>query len=262
MKSAAAFAAGLWTGAVVVAGVGIFYLRILEFGHHDTVPSGQEKLETRIQLLQQDQARAQAEEARLKQTISELQSKLEARATVDTRRQLRTARREATEIEPPPETWIVDAVVKGDTEALPRLEQAALESNIAAIDALAMLAEHDNGETLTRIWNSDKLTVTARQRATLLLAATAEVNPRAEELLQSIFTTPPADPLLREAALAGILMPDFSTRLRQGDGFPAPPHFRPDYAYRLRLVDGWRGAVTNEQLLALIDHVRDKLAPQ
>ena len=64
MKPAAAFAAGLWTGAAVIAAVGVFYLRVWELGRTGSGPLGREKLETRIQLLQQEQTRAQAEEAR------------------------------------------------------------------------------------------------------------------------------------------------------------------------------------------------------
>lgn len=262
MKPAAAFAAGLWTGAVVVAAIAVFYLRMGPDFQESSSPAGQRRLEASLQLMEQQQARAQAEEARLKQTISDLQAKLDLRATLDARRQLRSARRDTVESEPEPEPWILEAVTRGDASALPRLERNAMESNVFALDALALLAEHDNGEALTRVWISGRLTMAARQRATLLLAATAELNPHAEEILQTIFTIPQADPLLRDAALVGILSPGFSTRLQQGEDFPSPPHFRPDDAYRLRLVEGWRAAVTNEELLALIDRVREKLAPQ
>lgn len=258
MKSAAAFAAGLWLGAVAVAATGLFYFRMAELGRAPAAPTDRQALEMRIQLLQQEQARAQAEDARLKQTIADLQFKLGARATADSRRQFRNVRRETAESESPPETWIVDAVAKRDAQALPRLERAALENNPVALDALALLAEQDNAESLSRVWNSGKLTGALRQRAAQLLAATAELNPHVEELLEGVFANSPAEPLVRDAALAGVLMPDFSTRLRHGE----PQHFRPDYAFRLRLMDTWRGAVTNEQTLALLDRVREKLAPQ
>jgi hypothetical protein len=91
------------------------------------------------------------------------------------------------------------------------------------------------------------------------LAATLELNPRAETLLSPLFTGTPIDPQMREAALAGMMMPDFTTRLRQSSDFPVPPHFRPDYALRLRLVEGWRAVVTDERTLQSIDRARERL---
>lgn len=260
MKPAAAFAAGLWTGAVVMAAVGAFYLRVWELGRSGNGSQGREKLETRIQLLQQDQTRALAEEARLKQTIADLQSELETRATMEARREFRLARREAYAPEASVDPAIVDAVVKGDVQALPRLEQAALQNNLLALDALALLADRDSGETLNRVWIATGLSTAGRERATFLLAATVEVNPRAEDLLQKLFANPPTEGRLQEAALAGIEKPDFPTKLRQTDDFPAPPHFQPDYGQRLWVVESWRTVVTDTQLLAMIDQVHARLA--
>jgi hypothetical protein len=260
MKPAAAFAAGLWTGAVVMAAVGAFYLRVWELGRSGSGSQGREKLETRIQLLQQDQTRALAEEARLKQTIADLQTELETRAAMEARREFRVARREAYTTEAPVDPAIVDAVVKGDVQALPRLEQAALQNNLPALDALALLADRDGGESLNRVWNASNLSSAGRERATFLLAATLEVNLRAEDLLHSVFANPPADRRLQEAALAGIEKPDFPTKLRQTDDFPAPPHFQPDYGQRLWVVESWRTVVTDEQLLVVLDQVRARLA--
>jgi hypothetical protein len=260
MKPAAAFAAGLWTGAAVIAAVGAFYLRVWELGRTGSGSVGREKLESRIQLLQQEQTRAQAEEARLKQTIAELQAELETRMVVDTRRQMRLARREAIVPDPAVEPWMVEAVAKGDLEALPRLEQAALQNNLLALDALALLAERDSGEALARVWSAAGLNDAGRARGTFLLAATLEVNAHSEDLLLTIFTATPANPQLREAALAGIEMPDFSTALRQGANFPVPPHLHPDYVQRLRVVESWRATVTDQQVLAEIDRVRARLA--
>jgi hypothetical protein len=259
MKPAAAFAAGLWTGAAVIAAVGVFYLRVWELGRPSNSPVGRDKLETRLQLLQQEQTRAVAESVRLKQTIAELQAELEARAAIDTRRQYRMTRREPSAPDPTVESWIVDAVVKGDAQALPQLETAALDNNLSAIDALALLAERDNAEALTRVWGAASLNAESRLRATQLLAATAELNPHAGSLLGALFTGTPTDPQMREAALVGMMIPDFTTRLRQSSDFPVPPHFRPDYAARLRLVESWRAAVADEQLLLTIDRVRMRL---
>jgi hypothetical protein len=260
MKPTAAFAAGLWTGAVVMAAVGVFYLRVWEMARPGARPNAGEKLETRIQLLQQEQTRAQAEETRLKQTITELQSALETRMAMEARHEMRLARREANPTEPPVEPWIIEAVMKSDTQSLPRLARAVFADNLPALDALALLAELDNGFTLNSVWNSPDLSPDARERAAFLLAATAEVNPDSEDLLQKMFATSGLDPRLSAAALAGIETPDFRTRLSQTPNFPAPPHFRPDYTQRTWMVESWRTVVTDPQLQATLDRVHDRLA--
>ena len=135
-----------------------------------------------------------------------------------------------------------------------------MQDNLPALDALALLADRDNGEALTRVWSTAGLSDAGRERSAFLLAATVEVNPRAEELLQTVFAASPADPRLCEAALAGIGMPDFATNLRQSTNFPAPPHFRPDYVQRLRVIESWRTVVADQQLLTLIDRVHARLA--
>jgi len=260
MKPAAAFAAGLWTGAAVIAAVGAFYLRVWEMGRTGSGPLGREKLESSIQLLQQEQTHSQAEETRLKQTIAELQAELETRMTMEARRQSRLVRRDGAAPSPSAESWIVDAVMEGNVQALPLLEQAALQNNLPALDALALLADRDNGEALTRVWSAADLSDAGRERGTFLMAATVEVNPRAEELLQSVFAAVPANPRLREAALAGIETPDFTTDLRQGANFPAPPHFRPDYFQRLGAVETWGTVVTDQQFSVMIERVHTRLA--
>ena len=259
MKPAAAFAAGLWTGAAVIAAVGAFYLRVWELGRSGGTPATA-KLETRLQLLQQEQARSAAEESRLKQTIADLQAELDARAAIDSRRQYRLARREPNTPDPSVEQWIVDSVVQADATVLPKLEEAALDNNLSALDALALLAELDNAAALTRVWGAPSLNGESRLRATLLVAATVELNPHGGELLSALFSGTPVDPQMRDAALAGLMMPDFTTRLKQSNEFPSPPHFRPDYVMRLKLVESWRATTTDEQLLLTFDRVRGRLA--
>jgi hypothetical protein len=217
-------------------------------------------LQARVQTLQQDQVRSQTEMTRLKQTIAELQSRLDALPVVEARRQSRLNRQQLTSTELPVEPWIVDAVVRGDITVLPRLEQAALQNNLPALDAVALLADRDNGEALTRVWNSSALNAAARQRAALLIAATVEANPPAEELLLALFSTESPEPRVREAALAGILNPEFSTPLQRSDGFPSPPHVRPDYSRRLLMVEMWHASVIDPQLQEVIDRVHAKLA--
>src|SRR5437867_1471902 len=172
MKPAAAFAAGLWVGAVAAAAIGMFYLRVWELGRREGSPQGREMLESRIQGLQQEQSRAQAEAARLRQTIVELQHRLDVMAAVDERRQWRAARQEAAATrETNAPSWIAQAVERGDAGALPRLEQAAVRNDVSALEAIALLSDKDNGETLTSVWNSNALQPATRQRAARLLAA-------------------------------------------------------------------------------------------
>ena len=119
-----------------------------------------------------------------------------------------------------------------------------------------MLSDKDNGETLTRVWNSNALQPTTRQRAARLLAVTVETNPRAEEVLLSIFSAEPTDPQLCQAALAGIISPEVSTKLATG----ATPHVRPDYNRRLSMVEMWHSSVSDTQMLALIERAQANLA--
>ncbi len=260
MKPVAAFAAGLWVGAVAAVAIGVFYLRVWELRSGPASPALGETLQSRVQTLQQDQVRSQTEVTRFKQTIAELQSRLDALPVVEARRQSRLNRQQLASSELPVEPWIVDAVVRGDTTALPRLEQAALQNNLPALDAVALLADRDNGEALTRVWNSSALNAATRQRAALLLAATVESSLPAEELLLALFSTESPEPRVREAALAGILNPEFSTPLQRSDGFPAPPHVRPDYSRRLLMVEMWHASVIDPQLQKVIDRVHAKLA--
>ncbi len=259
MKPAAAFAAGLWTGAVVMAAVGVFYLRAWEPGRAPASPQGRQTLEGRLQLLQQEQSRAEAEQARLKQTIAELQAQLQARATAEARRQLRLAYREQATEDLPAERWIVEAVTNMDARALPRLERAAMENNLAALDALALLAELDNGEALDRVWASPDLNAAARERAAFLLAATVELNPQAEQLLHEVFASAPTDARLCAAALAGIESPEFKTPLRAVTESPASSVVA-DYTQRVWMVESWRTVVADPKVAAQIDRVQERLS--
>lgn len=258
-----AFATGLWTGAIVTAVVGVFYLRVWELGHGQSGASDRERLEVRIQLLQQQLSRATVEEQRLKQTIAELQNRLAVREAIEARRQSRPGHEREPLARPAEgDRWIADAVRKGDAQALPQLEQAAVGGSGLALDALALLASQDNGAALARVWSATGLSDAARQRATFLLAATVELSPQAEEILQSLFIAPEPPRRLCEEALAGIVMPNFKTKLLRDGEIPAALSFKPEYALRLTLVEGWRAPVTDAQLLAAIERVHSRLVEQ
>jgi hypothetical protein len=260
MRTAAAFALGLWTGAVLAGAVGAYYFKVLDQARSGASPQVHDKLETRLQFLQQEQARAAAEAQRLKETVAELKSDLAAREYVEARRQQRQVRvRETPPAEPAVESWITAAVAGGDMQVLPRLEQAAVQGDAVALDAVALLADRDHGEALTRVWSAPDAGAVTRARATFLLAATLEVVPPAIELLQSLFTAGPPGGQLLEAALTGLGNPDFVTRLTQSDTVAPPPHFQPNYAMRLKVLEALRPSVTDEQVLAVSDRVRAKL---
>jgi hypothetical protein len=263
MKPSAAFALGLWTGAVVVAAIGAFHLRGLARVAGEPSPQAVKELQAKteeIQQLRQEQARLTAEDARLRQTISELKRNSDTRALVDTRRDQREVRRRVpfrltAETPSPPapgsstdESWIADAVANADVDALPRLQSAALEGSRAALEALAWLADRDNADALTRVWTSDSLSGPLRVEAARLLAVTLEVNPHGGQLLQTLFTSQDADQKQLAAAIDGLVNP--------------PPRVRPDYAERLQLVDTLRAQVTDPNLLANLDRAREQLAAQ
>ena len=91
-KPAAAFAAGLWIGAVVVAAIGAFNLRVWESARRERAPRTTAELaakEDEIQHLRQERARLTAEAQRLRETVAELKSNLDARTALETRRELR-----------------------------------------------------------------------------------------------------------------------------------------------------------------------------
>ena len=270
MKPSAAFALGLWVGAVVVAAVGAFYLRGLSRKAGEPAPQLARQLQDKaeeIQQLRQEQTRLQAEDLRLRQTISELKSNLDARVLAETQRETREERRRipfrsAGETSSPAsaeqtvdESWIADAVANGDVDALPQLQAAALQGSEAALDALALLADRDSAEALTHVWMADSLSVTLRVRAARLLAVTLEVNPQGEQLLQILFVAQDADSRQITAALDGLVNPSLPTSL----GVPVPPRFQTDYADRLRLVDILRAQVTDTNVLASLNNAREEL---
>jgi hypothetical protein len=246
MKPVAAFAVGLWTGALVMAGVGLVSWRLLERPAASGAPQSLEQLAQQLQLLQQQQAKAAAEAARLRQTVAELRA-----AAAENNRPVRARETAAA---PGVAPWIVETVLEPDEHAFARLAKAAA-TDLNALDGLALLAEHDNAETLTRVWESKTLTASGKVRAATLLAATVEVNPRAADVLAGMA----GDGVLVEAALTGLLQPDFPTRLARGTGIVPPPHFQPDYALRLRLLDHLRQAVTDETIGPAFEQVRQKL---
>jgi hypothetical protein len=262
MKPAAAFAVGLWAGAAVMAGVGGFYFSYFSRHRSDAPPRTDALWESRYVTLQQEQVKAAAEAQRLRQTVAELRAQLAATppppavpAAPEEVRHSRQLRLRAPEGAAGIDRWIIESVLAGDPQALPKLEQAAA-ANPDALDALALLAPQDNAEALTRVWASNALDEASRARATLLLAATLEVNALGDELLLAIAT----NPALVEAALAGLGTPNFATRLARGTGIRPPPVAKPDYLARLRIVDALRTGIADEGLAAVADRVRERLA--
>jgi hypothetical protein len=266
MKSSAAFALGLWTGALVVAAVSAFHLRVWQpgMGHNPiNLADALQAKDDQILSLQQQRARLAAEEARLKQTVADLKNDLSRRDNLETRTPPPEDHAQAT----PPrvvtaETWIEDSVAQADLETLPELEQAAIKNDAGALEALALLADRDGGEALTRVWSSDSATLTTKSRVLRYIAATFEVNPRADEILRSVLTNPDVDPVIVRAAIDGLTNPTFGSRLAILTRTPPPPHFRPDYATRLRWLDMARSAVVDDKLRETIEQNRESLMAQ
>ncbi len=262
-KPAAAFAAGLWIGAVVGAAIVSFYLRVWDRPRRDDLPraSVETTRDEEIQSLKQEQARLSAEAQRLRQTVADLKNDMETRSSPDTVPAARRVpfRAPVATTNDSSEAWIAEAVANGDTQALPRLEELASRNNETALEAVAALADRDNGAALARVWNSSSLSAVIRVKAAQLLAATLESNPHAVDFLQSLFSSSSTDVRLLYAVIEGIAKP--------GVDFPAPPGAppairpspQPNFDLRLQLLDSFAASVVDPGLRARIDQARDDL---
>jgi hypothetical protein len=256
MKPAAAFALGLWTGAVLTAAVGTFYFRLLKPLHIESSSQDQSRLETRVQVLQQEQSRAAAEQQRWRQQVADLKNTI-ARLQTEVQSQPRAVEVRETPA-PTAGNWIEAAVIAGDTQALPRLEQAALQGDEAALDAVALLADRDRGAGLLHVWSAATVPAT-KTRVVFLVAATLEVIPQAGELLLALFTSAPNELNLLEAALTGLANPDFATDVAPRGSEMAPPHFQLNVTQRLKLLENLRATLTDDRLLTIASRVQSNL---
>ena len=246
MKPTAAFAAGLWTGAIVVAAVGFWYWNLAQ----PSTPATSTPTSSTAQS-QRTSAQLLAENERLKQTVADLKADLERAVSQRTARSQSEATRGGiaapagvfpqvpNELLPATDDddWMIQALVNEDVSALPKLGAAAVQGNAAALDAVALMADQDAGKTLTHTWNVANLPPPLRVQATRLLAATLEVNPHAEELVGTLVASPDADKQLASAALEGLANAAFSNAFQQETSVLAPPHFEIDYATRIKLID-------------------------
>jgi hypothetical protein len=263
MRASAAFALGLFSGAVAVTVAGLFHWDEVDGSRTFVPPEVTVELANRsleIDRLRQDQTRLLAESERLKETVAELKSNV-APYIMQRRVPFRELQVPGTQSSPP-DTWMAQAVASGDVSALPRLEDLATQNVGEAIDALALMAEHDNGAALTRAWASGMLTTANKIRATRLLAATFEVNPQVDQLLGSLFADVNTDSLLLYAALEGIGNPAFNSEFAQLNSIPPPPHFEPNYAARMQFLDKLAVTVTSENVEFQLDAARAALQDQ
>jgi len=267
MKPVAAFAIGLWTGIAVVSAVWLFYAQQSGGAHGGAASIKDTKLAAasdEIQSLEQDNARLNAEVQRLKETAAALKSNVVEKARLETGRRMpfRSQPSEA-ESSPPPAgslgDWIEQAIAAGDAGSLPELEKAARRNNQRALEAIALLADRDQSAALTRVWRSGLLTQPNQVVATRYLAATMEVNPDAEELLRALAAYPGTDSHLLYAAVDGLANPVFHVSFAREVPTVAPPHFKPDYAARMRMLDSLRSLSTDDDLRAYIDLAKAEL---
>ena len=207
--------------------------------------SAQDQLEAQLANLNQENARLVAEAQRLRETVAEMRSR-----PVDVPVQrVPFRRRAAAEVEP----WILESVQNPDAQSLLKLEQAALQNNLAALDAIALLADRDNAESLVRVAASPDLNPASRQRAALLLGATVELNPHVEELLLALSGT---DQSLAGMAVVGLETPRFASRLGMTPAF----RIKADYPLRLRILAALRATVTEESLVTRLEQAHVKIA--
>ena len=157
------------------------------------------------------------------------------------------------------EDWIEQAVVSEGATAIPQLEEAALKNDRRAIEALALLADQDQAAGLTRVWRSSSLTLPNLVTATRFIAATMELNPIGEQLLRGLPTDQNLDARMLYATVDGLSNPSFPVTLGHTLSLVAPPHFKPDYALRLRVLDLLRTAVADENFRASVDQAKTEL---
>lgn len=266
MKPAAAFSVGLWTGAAVVAAVGLFYMQGVARVRSGVSLAADSELATKseqVRVLEQENARLAAELQRVRETASTLKKNLDVRATVEPLRRIPFRRLPEAIPTAPTETaaedWVEQVVAAVDVTAMPQLEEAALKNNRRALEALALLADQDQAAALTRVWRSNSLTLPNLVEATRYLAATMEVNPNAEQLLTGLAADPNADARVLYAALEGLANPSFPVSLGRRLPVTAPPHFKPDYQERLALLDSLRAAIADENFRARADQAKMEL---
>ncbi len=262
LKPEAAFAAGLWVGAVVIVAIGAFDLR--SWQHTGNKPSAElsaalSAKSDEVLALRQEQVRLTAENGRLRETVAELKSNLQERIVQEAHRETRRVPFRNPPAIDPAEAWIADAVAGSDVLALPRLEEAAQQNDQAALEALALMAEHDGAEALMRVWKSDALTLANKLTATRYLAATLEVNPHGQDLLRSLFASPATDLRVLYAALDGLADPTIAPGDGQALTLPVPQRPEPDFEMRMELLDEFGSAATDERLLTHMDQARAAL---
>jgi hypothetical protein len=267
MRASVGFALGLLTGAVAVTVASVFHWGEANGSRTLVPPEVAAELSSRakeLETLRQEQLQLQAEAQRLRETVAELKSNLAIQTARTPLRRLpfRDAQMQHAaehEVISPPDTWMAEAVANGETSALPRLEELADANVTDALDALALLADLDGAQALTRVWSSGALTLSNRARATRLVAATIEVNPVAEQLLREMFADADTDPTLLYAALDGLADPSFASDFVQLNALQPPPHFAPDYAMRLRVLNDLTAEGANEQIDFLRERARAQL---
>jgi hypothetical protein len=266
MKPAAAFSIGLWTGAAVIAAIGLFYVQGSRHGRSGASPATNSDLSAeseQIRVLQQENARLNAEVRRLKETASALTSNIEMQAAAESRRRipfvpgLNDAPPAAPEVAS--ESWMEQVVAASDASALPQLEKLALRNNRRALEAVALLADQDQAATLTRVWRSGALTLPNLVEATRYLSATLEVNPDADQLLRGLAADPNADTRVLDAAVDGVANPSFPVTLGRVTAIPPPPHFKPDYSRRMRMLDSLRSSFVDDNARAYADQAKAEL---
>jgi len=245
VKPAAAFTIGLWTGALVAAGAGA--LRFACGPATPAVAPAQPPHQSELARLEKENAQLATELQRLRQTLAEWKTRTAAPAA-DRAPQPRSPRAAA---EPAAEAvhWMDAAVANSDVQALPRLEEAALQNDVRALRALAALAAGDNAATLARVWASGRLNAANLMVATRLLGATIEVNPHGAEWVQALTGAGPTGAPLVLAAAEGLAQPDLATAT----------FGRVDFAARVRFLDTLLAGTDDAAVTAQLVRLRDAL---
>ena len=247
-----------------MAAVGLFYVQGVSRMRSAASPGDVSELAVRsekMRVLEQENARLSAELQRIRETASTLKKDLDNQtATVEQQaRRIPFRRQSPTVTGPQSEDWIEQAVETDDTAVLAQLEEAAMKNDHRALEALALLADQDQAAGLTRVWRSGLLNAANLVDATRYIAATLELNSSGEQLVRGLATDPAIDARTLSAAIDGLSNPSFPVTLSHSSSIVAPPHFKPDYAMRLRVLDALLASIADDNLRAGIDQAKADL---
>ncbi len=237
LKPSAAFAAGLWVGAIVAGAAGWLWWESAHTSATTDHAVATADAEQHRQQLRADNARLAAENERLRQTLSFYQGESEESSGP------------ATSPSPGPATGDKKSTDES-AASLVQWEARAMQNDLAAVTALGDAIPQDQGEALLRVWDSGQLDLPGQRTAAWYLGTTLEANPKIAAAVRALFADAEADPELWLSALDGLatrspITTDYHSRvdLLVELEETAAPSLRPQIeATRKQLLRSWADA--------------------